>query len=96
MRIAYVVGSTVSTIKDELLRGTKLLIVREATVTGEVVGEPFIAVDGVGAGSGELVIVAEGSAARKTRTTRDAPVDATIVGIIDSLEVDGTFTFRKG
>jgi carbon dioxide concentrating mechanism protein CcmL len=96
MRIAYVVGSTVSTIKDERLLGAKLLIVREATVTGEIVGEPFIAVDGVGAGSGELVFVAEGSAARQTQTTKDAPVDATIVGIIDSLEVENVITFRKG
>jgi microcompartment protein CcmK/EutM len=95
MIIARVVGSAVSTIKDGQLTGLKLLLVREATPANELVGEPFVAVDSVGAGSGELVLVAQGSAARQTDVTRDRPVDALIMGILDSLEVDGTVTFRK-
>lgn len=95
MRIALVIGSTVSTIKDEALRGSKLLIVRAADTAGEPLGEPFVAVDTVRAGSGDLVLITEGSSARQTTQTKEAPVDAVIVGVIDSLEVGGEVTFRK-
>jgi microcompartment protein CcmK/EutM len=95
MRIARVVGSAVSTVKEPSLTGHKLLLVRAADEFNEVSGPVFVAVDAVGAGSGELVLVAEGSAARYTTKTGDQPVDAVIMGILDSLEVDGTVTFRK-
>lgn len=96
MRIARVVGSAVSTIKSDALRGSKLLILRGATVADELVGEPFVAVDAIGAGEGELVLVSEGSAARQTGLTSQAPVDAVIIAILDSLEMAGSTTFRKG
>jgi microcompartment protein CcmK/EutM len=95
MRIARVVGSAVSTVKEASLVGHKLLLVREADHKGEMTGPVQVAVDVVGAGTGELVIVSEGSAARQTQTTTDQPVDAVIMGILDSLEVDGTVTFWK-
>jgi ethanolamine utilization protein EutN len=95
MRIARVVGSAVSTVKDATLVGHKLLLVRETDVENTVTGPVFVAVDAVGAGSGELVLVAEGSAARHSATTDGRPVDAVIMGILDSLEVDGHVTFRK-
>jgi len=95
MRIARVVGSAVSTVKDKSLVGHKLLLVREADEHSEMTGPVFVAVDVVGAGTGELVMVTEGSAARQSSTTSDQPVDAVIMGILDSLEVDGTVTFRK-
>jgi microcompartment protein CcmK/EutM len=95
MLIARVVGSAVSTIKEPELHGLKLLVVREATPGDELVGDPFVAVDGVGAGEGELVLVATGSAARQTGRTRDGAVDALIMAILDSLEVEGATTFRK-
>jgi ethanolamine utilization protein EutN len=95
MLIARVVGAAVSTIKDGQLTGLKLLLVREATPGDELVGDPFVAVDLVGAGEGELVLVAQGSAARQTERTRDRPVDALIMAILDSLEMDGQITFRK-
>jgi len=95
MRIARVVGSAVSTVKEDSLVGHKLLLVREADEEGETTGPVLVAVDGVGAGTGELVLISEGSAARQARSTADQPVDAVIMGILDSLEVDGTVTFRK-
>ena len=95
MRIARVVGSAVSTVKEPSLVGHKLLLVREADEGNTVTGPVFVAVDLVGAGTGELVIVSEGSAARQSGTTSGQPVDAVIMGILDSLEVDGTVTFRK-
>lgn len=95
MRIARVIGSAVSTVKAESLRGRKLLVLRPATPSDELVGEPFIAVDAVGAGGGELVLVADGSAGRATALTEGTPVDAVIMAILDSLEIDGQTTFRK-
>ena len=95
MRIARVVGSAVSTVKEDSLVGHKRLLVREADEEGETTGPVLVAVDGVGAGTGELVLISEGSAARQARSTADQPVDAVIMGILDSLEVDGTVTFRK-
>ena len=95
MQIARVIGSTVATIKDEKLTGRKLLIVREADETGQPTGKPCVAVDTVDAGTGDLVLVAQGSSARQTTLTKDSPVDSVIMAVIDSLEVSGKVTFRK-
>jgi len=96
MLIARVVGSAVSTIKADKLSGSKLLIVQEATAKNQLLDrEPFVAVDTVGAGRGELVLVAMGSAARQTFRTDGAATDAAIVGILDSLELNGEFVFKK-
>lgn len=95
MQIARVIGSAVATIKDEKLTGRKLLIVREADETGQPVGKPYVAIDSVDAGTGDLVLVAAGSSARQTNITKDTPVDAVIMAVIDSLEMSGRVTFRK-
>jgi microcompartment protein CcmK/EutM len=95
MLIAKVIGTTVSTIKDEKLTGRKLLIVRQTDERGEPFGKPFVAVDTVDAGVGDLVLTAAGSSARQTTITKDTPVDAVIMSIIDSLEVEGEVVFRK-
>ncbi len=96
MLIARVVGSAVSTIKDEKLTGLKLLVVREATPANELIGKPLVAIDAVGAGEGELVLIASGSSARQTTITNNKPVDAVIMAILDSLEVAGELTYVKG
>lgn len=95
MQIARVIGSAVSTVKVDSLVGSKLLIVQPATVNDELTGEPFVAVDAIGAGAGELVLVSYGSSARRTQLSTDRPVDAVIFAILDSLEVNGQDTFRK-
>jgi microcompartment protein CcmK/EutM len=95
MLIARVIGSAVSTAKDPSLTGHKLLLMREADESGKETGPVFVAVDGVGAGTGELVLVARGSAARHSAKTKDQPVDALVMGILDSMDVAGTVTFRK-
>lgn len=95
MLIARVIGTTVSTIKDEKLAGRKLLIVRQTDERGEPVGKPFVAIDTVDAGVGDLVLTAAGSSARQTNITKDTPVDAVIMAMIDSLEVEGKTTFQK-
>lgn len=95
MLIASVIGTTVSTVKDEKLIGRKLLIVRQTDETGSPVGKPFVAVDTVDAGIGDLVLTCAGSSARQTNITKDTPVDAVIMAVIDSLEVEGKVTFRN-
>ncbi|MCB9136011.1 MAG: EutN/CcmL family microcompartment protein [Anaerolineales bacterium] len=95
MRIALVIGSTVSTIKDETLQGRKLLIVQPANTKGIPSGEPYVAVDTVSAGRGDLVLVTEYSSARYTGFTKNLPIDAVIVGVIDSLEEGGEYTYQK-
>jgi len=95
MIIAKVEGSAVATIKHDLLTTTKLLLVCQADTNGQTLGEPFLAVDLVGAGEGELVVVSQGSSARAATGQGSSPVDAAIVAILDSLRFEGTTTFRK-
>lgn len=95
MLIAKVIGTTVSTVKDEKLTGRKLLIVRQTDEAGSPAGKPFVAVDTVDAGVGDLVLTCAGSSARQTNITKDTPVDAVIMAVIDSLEVEGKVSFRK-
>ncbi len=96
MFLARVVGTVVSTRKSEKLTGVKLLVVDPVDFVhqkGE--GKPLVAIDSVGAGEGEVVLVVQGSSARLTETTKDTPVDATIMGIVDYIELEGRRTFAK-
>ena len=87
MIICKVVGNVWATKKDEKLSGHKLLVVR--ATGGDGSGEDtFVAADNVGAGIGEDVLVSKGSVARNSLREKDSPIDAVVVGIIDSLEVD--------
>ncbi len=95
MLIAKVMGSAVATLKHDLLQTTKLLLVSPANAAGEVTGQPLLAVDLVGAGEGELVIVSQGSSARAATGNNASPADAAIVGILDSLQTEGAVSFRK-
>ena len=86
MQIAAVVGSGVATKKHAALNGAKLLLVQPETPQGEARGPVLLAIDSVGAGVGERVLVViEGKAAGDALGRRGAPVDAAIVGIIDDL-----------
>lgn len=95
MRIATIIGTAVATIKAPALQGHRLLLAREAGLDGKPKGEPFVAVDTVDAGAGDLVIVTQGSSARYSDLTRDLPVDAVVVGVLDSLETGGKYTWQK-
>ena len=95
MLIARVIGTAVSTIKEETLKGSKLLVLRQTDEHGEPFGKPYVAVDTVNAGAGDLVLTAHGSSGRQTTLTKDRPVDAVIIAVLDSLEVNGEITFRK-
>ena len=95
MIIARVMGTAVSTVKDSRLESMKLLMVGPADGRGEVRGDPIIAVDLVGAGEEELVFVVQGSTARAAAGSTGAPVDAAIVGILNSLSSEGRATYWK-
>jgi microcompartment protein CcmK/EutM len=77
------------------VRGSKLLILRQTDETGEITGKPYVAVDLVDAGVDDLVLTGHGSSARQTYQTKDCPVDAVVMAVIDHLEVDGEVVFRK-
>ncbi len=95
MLISIVIGTTVATIKDPKLTGQKLLIVRQTDEYGQPFGKPYVAIDTVNAGVGDLVLTCAGSSARQTTMTKDTPVDAVIMAIIDSMQVNGEDVFKK-
>ena len=95
MLLGRVVGTVVATRKEEELSGLKLLLVRGADAEGKPVGSLVVAIDAVGAGLGEVVLYASGSSARQTRVTKDRPVDATIMAIVDLIELEGRQTYTK-
>ena len=88
MRLGRVVGTVVSTRKDPRLTGCKLLVVATLTPRLEPDGGYEVAVDTVQAGFKEVVILCTGSSARMTERTKEAPVDAAIVGIVDAVNLD--------
>jgi microcompartment protein CcmK/EutM len=95
MFLGLVVGTVVSTKKNDGIRGTTYLLVAQCSTRGKTKPNPLVALDVVGAGTGELVIVAQGSSARQTDMTKEKPIDAVIVGIVDLIEEEGAVVFRK-
>jgi microcompartment protein CcmK/EutM len=97
MIVGKVVGTVVATQKDRGLNGFTLQIVQGVDLrTLEPGGNYLVAVDAVGAGIDEVVLCTSGSSARLTQMTADRPVDAVIVAIIDSYELEGSEVYRKG
>jgi ethanolamine utilization protein EutN len=101
MFVAKVTGSVVCTQKTASMVGHKLLIVEPYRIDAKdrsrlmTTGRTFVAVDTVGAGEGEYVLIVQGSSARLTPETKTLPVDATIIGIVDSVQVDHTCVFDR-
>ena len=90
MKLGRIVGTVVSTRKDPSLASLKLLIVENLTTSLDKEGGYVVAVDSVGAGAGEVILYATGSSARLTAVTKDRPVDAVIMAIVDCYDVEGT------
>ncbi len=90
MLIAKIIGTVVSSQKDERLQGKKLLIVKFLNLDGTDQSGYTVAVDTVGAGFNERVLVVAGSSARLAEGNKDVPVDAAIIGVIDSVDVEKT------
>ena len=87
MLLARIVGTVVATRKDERLHGRKLLVARLIDEQGQDQKGHVIAVDTVGAGVREIVLVVQGSSARLAQGCKDCPVDAAVVGIVDTVDV---------
>ncbi len=87
MIIGRIIGNVVATRKDPRLEGQKLLLVRPINLRGEDESGCIVALDTVGAGYRERVLVVSGSSARMAEGLKDKPVDAAIIGIIDTMEV---------
>lgn len=86
MQLARIIGTVVATRKDPRLEGFKLLVARLQSPTGKDEAGYVVAVDTVGAGVGERVLIVQGSSARMAREGQDKPIDAAVVGIVDTVE----------
>ncbi len=95
MNLGKVIGTVVSTRKEQTMEGLKLLVVRYVDADGKETGGHVVAADAVGAGPGELVLVATGSSARQTIATDKRPCDAVVMAIVDSWDVEGDVKYRK-
>ena len=96
MYAARVIGTVVSTQKDPRMNGLKMHVVQPVNVvTFENEGKPAVAFDAVGSGDGEIVLVVGGSSARLTELTQGKPADATIMAIIDYVDIEGKNVFSK-
>ena len=84
MQLARVIGTVVATVKNDSLKGRKLLIVQSLNKNLDAQGKPLVAIDSVGAGVGELVFWCRGKEASFPFRREDTPTDCTIVGIVDS------------
>ena len=88
MILAKVVGTVVATHKDERLHSSKLLLAQPIGPDGKAHGHHLVAVDTVDAGFGETVLIVSGSSARMAAALQETPVDAAIVGIVDTVTLD--------
>ena len=96
MNLAKVMGTVVSTQKEESLVGLRFLVLGVVDGDGRPTGATVVAADVVGAGVGEMVLFASGSSARQTRATDKRPCDCVVMAIVDSWEIGGTEKYRKG
>lgn len=95
MVLGKVIGTVVASRKESTLEGLKLLLVAACDSNGSVTGKPVVAADAVGAGVGEVVLYASGSSARQTEVTNNRPIDATIMAIVDTVELGGEQHYVK-
>ena len=96
MILARVVGTVVSSQKEQSMEGLRFMVVEPVDVNGKPSGPHVIAIDAVGSGPGEYVLYATGSSARQTQVTDKKPCDAVIMAIVDQWEIGGDVKYRKG
>jgi microcompartment protein CcmK/EutM len=96
MLLGRVLGTVVATRKEPSMEGLKFLVVKRLDSNGNQLEETVVAADGAGAGVGEVVLYATGSAARQTVATHERPCDAVIMAIVDTWEIGGREIYNKG
>ena len=87
MKLAKIIGTVVATRKDESLVGYKLMIIRRINSLGDYIDSEEVAVDYVGAGVGETVLIGQGSAVRVDNRRREAAIDMANIGIVDTMDM---------
>jgi ethanolamine utilization protein EutN len=101
MFVALVTGSVVATQKTASMTGHKMLVVEPYRLDEKTrdrlvsTGRTFIAVDTLGAGEGQFVLVTQGSSARLTPETKSLPIDAVIIGLVDTVRIEGKEVFNR-
>ena len=95
MKLGRIVGTVVSTTKDEKVDGLKLYIVRDLSMEMADKDSFVVAADSVGAGVGEVVLYASGSSARQTKSTDGRPIDACVMAIVDQIDIANKLVFNK-
>jgi microcompartment protein CcmK/EutM len=101
MFVAKVTGSVVSTEKVESMKGQKLLVVEPYRLDGTTrdklvtTGRTFVAVDMLGAGVGDMVLISQGSSARFTPETNKLPIDTVVIGIVDSVSIEKSSVYSR-
>jgi len=95
MNFAKVIGTIVSTQKNDGMQGKKYLLVQSCQPNGDLLNEFHIAIDLVGSGHDEMVLLSQGSSARQTQDTYQKAVDCVIIGIVDLVESNDQFLYRK-
>lgn len=95
MKFARVIGTVVATKKEEKIEGRKLLLVQPLNIDFQPSEAPAVAIDAVGAGEGELVLIVSGSSARQTELTTNRPCDLAIMAIVDTVERKGEIIYKK-
>jgi microcompartment protein CcmK/EutM len=95
MILAKVVGTVVASQKEPSIEGTKMLLLERLDEKAKGKDDYVVAVDAVGAGEGEVVLFASGSSARQTVRTKERPVDAVVMAIVDSFAIAGETVYRK-
>ena len=96
MLTAKVIGTVVSTVKEQSLKGLKFLLLQNVDADCKPTSTYVVAVDAVGAGVGEIVLYASGSSARQTSVTDKRPCDAVVMAIVDNWDVEGNYKYIKG
>ncbi len=96
MNLAKVVGTVVSTRKEQSMEGLKFLVLQNVDLNGNPRDGFVVAADAVGAGVEEMVLYATGSSARQTVMTDKRPCDAVVMAIVDNWETGGDFMYKKG
>lgn len=87
MKTGVIIGTVVATRKCESMVGNKLMLTQPVNIKKEPIGEPFVAVDSVGAGVGDFVLYASGTASRNSVNKPNSSIDAAIIGIIDNVDI---------
>ena len=96
MKLGRIVGTVVSSVKDEKIDGLKLFVVRDLSLEMTDRASFVVAADSVGAGVGEVVLYASGSSARQTKLTDGRPIDACVMAIVDQIDLGKGLIYNKG